>query len=616
MTEPTGRRPTSTSTSSSSARASVARCRRCGSPRRATGCSSSRPGAGSRTRTSRGRRGTCAALPLGASARAVRHPAHPPAARTSSSSPARASAAAPSTTPAPSTCRRRRSTATRSGATSPTGRPSSRRTTRRRRRMLGVVTNPCEGPVEQVMRRTAEDLGVGDTFRKTPVGIYFGPPGERVARPLLRRRGPGPHRLHAVRQLHGRLPGRGQEHPREELPRPGRAARRGRRAAAHRDAARRACRAPVAGRPGEVYRVLHERTGPRGGREVRVTTARHVVVAAGTWGTQQLLHAMQDEGELPRLSRAARPPHPHQLRGARSAPPRSRAPEGRRPHPRCRDHVLLPSRRRTPTSRTAATARGPTPWALLAGVRVPATAPAARGSRRRSSSSSGIPATSVPWGSTPTGGASAPSSASSCRPATTPCARRAGRARSAAAGSRRAQGHGEPEPHATSRRATPRCSASRPGSRRRPVSGRRPAAPGGGAGHAHDGALPRRRRDRRDSRAWGARPVPPGLGPPGRLRRRRAAVSANLGVNPALTITAQAERAMSLWPNRGEPDRPSVAGASRMPCWRRCRRGTRPCPGLLRVPVLRTAWPRHRPGAPESAPAHHVVSVAGVTMEP
>jgi cholesterol oxidase len=38
-----------------------------------------------------------------------------------------------------------------------------------------------------------------------------------------------------------------------------------------------------------------------------------------------------------------------------------------------------------------------------------------------------------------------------------------------------------------------------------------------------------------------------------------AAVSANLGVNPSLTITAQAERAMSFWPNAGEPDpRPAV----------------------------------------------------------
>jgi cholesterol oxidase len=33
-----------------------------------------------------------------------------------------------------------------------------------------------------------------------------------------------------------------------------------------------------------------------------------------------------------------------------------------------------------------------------------------------------------------------------------------------------------------------------------------------------------------------------------------SAVSANLGVNPSLTITAQAERAMALWPNNGDPD--------------------------------------------------------------
>ena len=57
------------------------------------------------------------------------------------------------------------------------------------------------------MRRTAEDLGVGDTFRKTPVGIYFGLPVSG-RRPLLRRRGPATGRLHPVRQLHGRMPGR------------------------------------------------------------------------------------------------------------------------------------------------------------------------------------------------------------------------------------------------------------------------------------------------------------------------------------------------------------------------------------------------------------------------
>ncbi|MEU8785495.1 GMC family oxidoreductase [Streptomyces sp. NPDC048637] len=43
-----------------------------------------------------------------------------------------------------------------------------------------------------------------------------------------------------------------------------------------------------------------------------------------------------------------------------------------------------------------------------------------------------------------------------------------------------------------------------------------------------------------------------------------AAVSANLGVNPSLTITAQAERAMSLWPNKGETDpRPAPGRAYR-----------------------------------------------------
>ncbi|MGY5128520.1 GMC family oxidoreductase N-terminal domain-containing protein [Streptomyces nigrescens] len=41
-----------------------------------------------------------------------------------------------------------------------------------------------------------------------------------------------------------------------------------------------------------------------------------------------------------------------------------------------------------------------------------------------------------------------------------------------------------------------------------------------------------------------------------------AAVSANLGVNPSLTITAQAERAMSLWPNKGETDPRPVPGGT------------------------------------------------------
>jgi len=40
-----------------------------------------------------------------------------------------------------------------------------------------------------------------------------------------------------------------------------------------------------------------------------------------------------------------------------------------------------------------------------------------------------------------------------------------------------------------------------------------------------------------------------------------AAVTANLGVNPSLTIAAQAERACSLWPNAGDEDPRPPLGA-------------------------------------------------------
>ena len=38
-------------------------------------------------------------------------------------------------------------------------------------------------------------------------------------------------------------------------------------------------------------------------------------------------------------------------------------------------------------------------------------------------------------------------------------------------------------------------------------------------------------------------------------------ITANLGVNPSLTITAQAERAISFWPNNGDADLRPIQGA-------------------------------------------------------
>ena len=44
-----------------------------------------------------------------------------------------------------------------------------------------------------------------------------------------------------------------------------------------------------------------------------------------------------------------------------------------------------------------------------------------------------------------------------------------------------------------------------------------------------------------------------------------AALGANLGVNPSLSITALSERAMAMWPNKGEPDPRPEPGAAYQP---------------------------------------------------
>ncbi|MBQ1090158.1 GMC family oxidoreductase N-terminal domain-containing protein [Streptomyces sp. B93] len=68
-----------------------------------------------------------------------------------------------------------------------------------------------------------------------------------------------------------------------------------------------------------------------------------------------------------------------------------------------------------------------------------------------------------------------------------------------------------------------------------------------------------------------------------------AAVSANLGVNPSLTITAQAERAMSYWPNKGEADprpEPGVAYERLRPVEPKAPVVPADAFGALRLPVL------------------------------
>jgi cholesterol oxidase len=78
------------------------------------------------------------------------------------------------------------------------------------------------------------------------------------------------------------------------------------------------------------------------------------------------------------------------------------------------------------------------------------------------------------------------------------------------------------------------------------------------------------------------------FGHPGLHVADGAAVTANLGVNPSLTITAQAERAMAFWPNKGEPDpRPPLGSGYREVAAVAPRRPAVPptAPGALRLPV-------------------------------
>ncbi len=64
------------------------------------------------------------------------------------------------------------------------------------KRMLGSTLNPKPTPADRVLQDVAAHFGVEDTYQPTPVGVFFGEPGEDVARPVLRRCRPGAHRLH------------------------------------------------------------------------------------------------------------------------------------------------------------------------------------------------------------------------------------------------------------------------------------------------------------------------------------------------------------------------------------------------------------------------------------
>ncbi len=57
-------------------------------------------------------------------------------------------------------------------------------------RMLGATEAICPTETDHMLQAIAEDMGRGETFHHTQVGVYFGEPGKRVADPYFGGRGP------------------------------------------------------------------------------------------------------------------------------------------------------------------------------------------------------------------------------------------------------------------------------------------------------------------------------------------------------------------------------------------------------------------------------------------
>ncbi|HWD06679.1 MAG TPA: GMC family oxidoreductase [Amycolatopsis sp.] len=161
-------------------------------------------------------------------------------------------------------------------------------------RMLGVVTNPTLTPSDVVMRDVAKDMGVGESFHSAPVGVYFGAPGETVRDPYFG--GVGPDRVGCTECggcMTGCRVGAKNTLVKNYL------------YLAEQDGAKVIPLTTVTSvePTSDGYRVTLQKTGTRSKRFRTTVTTGQVVFAAGTWGTQNLLHRMKDAGVLPKLSR-------------------------------------------------------------------------------------------------------------------------------------------------------------------------------------------------------------------------------------------------------------------------------------------------------------------------
>jgi cholesterol oxidase len=165
-------------------------------------------------------------------------------------------------------------------------------------RMLGVVQNPYDDPADQLLRELGEELGVGDTYKKTPVGIFFGAPGETVPDPYFG--GEGPDRTGC--SLCGRCMVGCPHGAKNTLVKNYLyfAEKGGAEVMPERTVVDIRPLGPADGSEG--YEVESVRSGAWLRKDRRVHRARGVVVSAGPLGTNKLLQRCRLGGSLPRIS--------------------------------------------------------------------------------------------------------------------------------------------------------------------------------------------------------------------------------------------------------------------------------------------------------------------------
>jgi cholesterol oxidase len=165
---------------------------------------------------------------------------------------------------------------------------------RQARRMLGATTYPRDTPADRVLRTVAESLGVQEPVHPTDVGVFLGTPGVRVDDPYFG--GEGPSRVGCV-GCGGCMVGCRFE-AKNSLDKNYLflAERHGAVVEAETEVR------DLEPLPGGGYRLHTDRPGALVRHRRRTFTASQVVLAAGTLGTQRLLHRWRDTGRLPQVS--------------------------------------------------------------------------------------------------------------------------------------------------------------------------------------------------------------------------------------------------------------------------------------------------------------------------